>query len=126
MVRSGGGVGGYGPTDRDPYDGISRSYDQQTMSGGRSRAGGSGYSDTEDRYYNASGYDHSLRTTGRGVSYDSGQSMMPHPRGPAAGAGGQPHVARFEVGDSDLESVVSATSAFSSQSAPHARGRRQG
>ena len=64
---------------------------------------------------------------GRGVSYD-GYDRPPihHPHPPhhvrARGRRGD-HLENF--GDSDIESVVSATSAFSSHSAPHARRNRQ-
>ena len=61
---------------------------------------------------------------GAGVAYDDGAGG--YGGGMAAGAGMGRRAPRGHEfgGESDMESVVSVTSAFSSHSAPHARGRR--
>ena len=119
----GGGGGRYDARDR-PLPARSRTY--------------GGVSDTEVGYphdprgppppHDLHGYDE------RG----GGHPMQPPPRGPYGGRGpgrGLNHEGggmsgrRSDMepgGDSDIESVVSATSAFSSQSAPHARAKRLG
>ena len=66
---------------------------------------------------------------GGGVGYDDGGAGGYGGGGMAAGGMGgmgrrAPRGGHEFGGESDMESVVSATSAFSSHSAPHARGRR--
>lgn len=110
------------------HDGMepSRNFDRRPlMGGGRSRTYG-GYSDTEDPRmlhpedaapYSSGRVAGAPRMAGRGVSYDSGTARLRGSR--------HDHGLGGEYGmDSDMESVISATSAFSSQSAPHARPRR--
>jgi len=87
--------------------------------------GHGGYSDGDDHYYRQD------YAAGAGDS----AAPPPPPREPYAGrrgpmrtsaVGGRGHGRGDHFGDSDMESVVSGTSAFSSQSAPHARMRRMG
>lgn len=115
---------------------------------GRGGGGGYGYSDHEENrmydhhHHHQSEYDMDYHTGmrrhagprpggggnfGRGVSYDGyDRPPMHHHHQPhhvrARGRRGD-HLENY--GDSDIESVVSATSAFSSHSAPHARRNRQ-
>ena len=148
------GPGGMGPGNGASYDGVMPPGDprHQRLGNGRSQPGRSrtygGYSDME--------YDPMMPGAGPGGGPGPGPggggagdygpgAIAPGPLPPRAPRGGpmgggpggvgppppmrgatarrDPHL---EFGDSDIESVVSATSAFSSQSAPHARARRLG
>ncbi len=89
--------------------------------------GGSGWSDTEDRYYQQQPHlAHSDPAyLGDPHMYGDRRHLLHQPPPPPPSAA-RPRGGRRDEFDSDIESVVSATSAFSSQSAPHARARRLG
>ncbi len=74
----------------------------------------------DDRPY-ARDYDRALGGAG-GMGGMGGMAPAMAMRGAGMRRANEP----MEIGDSDIESVVSGTSAFSSQSAPHARARRMG
>ena len=117
--------GGYSDEDRGGYDPEYPDDPHRFASGGPGPPGHHPHHQPLGQHHQGPGgdrrYDHP-RQRGGGHRMNSEGGGMGGGRGGRGRRGMDPH----EMGDSDIESVVSATSAFSSQSAPHARAKRLG